>query len=71
MSGDRYKVLDGSESGHCCFEATVVDTTKLLSDLMQNGHPYEGSDGEPKCESVCECFDRDDAEQICAALNRT
>lgn len=22
----RYKVLEGSESNHCCFEATVIDT---------------------------------------------
>lgn len=24
----RYEVREGSESCHCCFEATVVDTTK-------------------------------------------
>jgi hypothetical protein len=23
----RYKVVDGSVSQHCCFEATVVDTS--------------------------------------------
>lgn len=23
---ERYKVVEGSESAHCCFEATVVDT---------------------------------------------
>lgn len=63
---DRYKVLDGSESGHCCFEATVVDTTKPL---LIAGNRYEGSDGEPKCEAICECFEKEDAEQICEALN--
>jgi len=26
MSAPRYQVLAGSESGHCCFTATVVDT---------------------------------------------
>lgn len=25
----RYIVVDGSESAHCCFEATVVDTSRL------------------------------------------
>ena len=25
---DRYYVIDGSESGHCCFEYTVMDATK-------------------------------------------
>lgn len=24
----RFKVVEGSESGHCCFVATVVDTEK-------------------------------------------
>jgi hypothetical protein len=25
----RYQVIEGSGSGHCCFEATVVDTSKM------------------------------------------
>ena len=58
MNADRYKVLEGSESGHCCFEATVVDTMKPLFIC-----------GEPKCEQVCECFALADAERICLAMN--
>lgn len=48
----HYIVIEGSKSGHCCFDFTVVDTTK-------------------KNESVCECFDREDAELIAEALNKT
>jgi hypothetical protein len=62
---ERYKVVDGSLSAHCCFEATVVDTQKPV---MLGGVPYI-RDGEPRFESVCECFEVEDAELICAALN--
>lgn len=50
----RYEVIGGSVSGHCCFEASVIDTT--------NDKPLD--DG-----IVCECFRPQDAERICAALN--
>lgn len=50
----RYKVANGSESGHCCFEATVTDTHR------------EGAYG-PNW--VCECFDLSRANQIADALN--
>jgi hypothetical protein len=53
---ERYKVVDGSQSGHCCFDATVVDTTKPTG--------YRDH-----CEPMCECFERADAERIAAALN--
>lgn len=52
----RFKVIDGSQSAHCCFEATVVDTTK----------PGWGAG---RYEPVCECFERADAEKIAAALS--
>lgn len=53
----RYKIIDGSESGHCCFDATVVDTQTPHSVYRDEFH------------CVCECFDTEDAEKICAALN--
>lgn len=60
---DRYKVVGGSQSGHCCFAATVVDTTK----------PSFPNDPDPRWADhfapVCECFERADAERIAAALN--
>ena len=57
----RYSIREGSESGHCCFKATVVDTSK----------PYMiGKEHYPDCYvEVCECFNIEDAEKICAALN--
>lgn len=53
----RYIWKKGSESGHCCFEATVVDT---------HSTEYHASG-----DWICECFDEKDAEKICAALNAT
>jgi hypothetical protein len=54
----RYQVIEESESAHCCFEATVVDTHK----------PHEMLKG--KFHWVCECFDLADAKLICDALNK-
>jgi hypothetical protein len=56
----RYAVYDGSVSAHCCFVATVVDTTKQT---------YIAADGQPVYDIVCECFSKSDAERVCAALN--
>lgn len=53
---ERYKVVEGSESGHCCFGATVVDT--------QTSNPSLFCD-----ELVCECFDMESAQKIADALN--
>ena len=50
----RYRIDEGSNSGHCCFEFTIVDTSNR----------EDGND----C-SVCECFERSDAELIVNALN--
>jgi len=52
---ERYKIVRYSESGHCCFTATVVDT--------------ESSDCVGDDRAVCECFDLEDARLICGALN--
>jgi hypothetical protein len=58
----RYIVVDGSQSAHCCFDATVVDTTQPV---MIGGEHYKN-----QYESVCECFDAEDAKRIADALNR-
>lgn len=57
----RYLVVKGSQSGHCCFEATVVDTTKPV---MLGGKHYNN-----KFEPICECFSYSDARRIETALN--
>lgn len=56
-SATRYQVVPESRSGHCCFVATVVDTSK----------PLEWPKGE--FESVGECFTKADAEKVARALN--
>lgn len=53
----RYKILDGSDSGHCCFEYTVIDTSKPQS--------WD----KDRYELVCETFTKEDAELICNCLN--
>lgn len=59
---DRYQVREGSQTAHCCFTHTVVDTAKRTS--------YNGYDGKtPHYEVVCECFDQEAAEVIVIALN--
>ena len=57
----RYKVVKGSQSGHCCFEATVVDTTQPT---ILNGQWFN-----EQYAPVCECFDEEDAIEICARMN--
>jgi len=57
----RFEARRGSQSSHCCFEATVVDTTKP--------HMIGGQQYKDDCEAVCECFFFEDAERIAAALN--
>lgn len=58
---DRYIVFEKSQSGHCCFQATVVDMLRP---------EYNDSSGKLLWyNSVCECFEIDDANRIAAALN--
>lgn len=64
----RYAVYSGSMSMHCCFKATVVDTTK--PEVIDGKH-FQGKDGQYHYEAVCECLEREDAQRICAALNQT
>lgn len=58
----RYKVIEGSQSGHCCFQFTVVDTQ---NPTLIHGEHYKG-----QYEAICECFDEDDAKIIVGALNK-
>lgn len=61
MSDKRYRVLDYSDSCHCCFEYTVIDTiTPTKCSIGADLRPYTW---------VCECFEKADAERIAAALN--
>lgn len=64
----RYALYKGSQSAHCCFEYTVVDTTKPY--LIGEEH-YKDSSGQYHYETVCECFSQKDAEMVMNALNRS
>ena len=55
MSELRYKILNESISAHCCFEYTVVDTSII--------------DEYGDFQTMCETFEKDEAEIICTALN--
>lgn len=55
----RYEVIEQSQSGHCCFEATVVDTHTPCEAYPTTGRYMQ----------VCECFDVQDAYRIADALN--
>ena len=59
----KYAVVEGSQSAHCCFEWTVVDTSQPLGSSAS----YEGDRFMP----VCECWEKDDAILIAASLNAT
>lgn len=58
---ERFKVQEGSQLGHCCIEATVVDTTRPILVLEQ----------QQGFEAVCECARAVDAIIIAQALNKT
>jgi hypothetical protein len=61
----RYKIIQGSQSAHCCFDFTIVDTEKPVTIGDQLYKP----DGIQQYEEVCECFFEKDANLICDALN--
>lgn len=50
----RYEVVNESVSYHCCFVATVIDTTITEKFASQ---------------TVCECFELEHAQKIADALN--
>lgn len=58
---DRFIILEESLSGHCCFEYTVVDT---------HGDDKVCESSGIKGKTMCECFEKENAEIICNALNQ-
>lgn len=55
----RYIVINESQSAHCCFEATVVDSHT----------PRAGYASDDKYSQICECFSVEEAQKIADALN--
>jgi hypothetical protein len=64
-AGLRYLVVEDSQSAHCCFEATVVDSHRP--------DDYENFEGEvvQRYEAICECFSEEQARLVADALNAT
>lgn len=62
----KYAIYNGSITAHCCFRATVVDTSKPIT---YDGKHFRDRDGQLKYESVCECIDEKFAVIIRDALN--
>jgi hypothetical protein len=63
---ERFSVIKGSATGHCCFTWSVVDKTKPV---MDGGGRHMCIRGRFKYEAACECYEQEAAEEICAALN--
>lgn len=57
----RYEIREESQSAHCCFGATVVDTSKRLE--VGFGQIPD------RFKAICECFDLEDARKVANALN--
>jgi hypothetical protein len=55
----RFIIVDESLSAHCCFDYTIVDT-----------HFGKEDYGDYWKKTMCECFDKEEAENICQALNK-
>lgn len=57
----RYKIVKGSESAHCCFDYTIVDSDTISMTYRDGSVDYK---------TMCECFDLEEAQVILDALNR-
>ncbi len=62
---ERYIIYNGSKPSHCCFKATVMDSTRPE---IIGGEHYEDEGGK-HYETVCECFEMSEAVRIAKALN--
>jgi hypothetical protein len=60
-TAERYAVVHGSQSSHCCFSWTIVDMTQPVM--------IHGKHWQDQYEPLCECFNEQDADLICVALN--
>lgn len=58
----RYVVKKGSNSGHCCFVYSVMDSFRKVIERADGGKDSP--------EAVCECFYEKEANMIADALNR-
>ena len=62
MKEDRFIIIDKSDSGHCCFECSIVDTSFGKENYSTKENVYWKK-------SICETLYKEDAVLICDALN--
>ena len=63
----RYKIVDGSESGHsCCFDFTIIDSEKIAHRFKS----FMNDEEVIRYENICECSDKKSATLICKLLNK-
>jgi hypothetical protein len=63
----RFKVVSYSQSAHCCFDFTVVDTEEPV--VIHGEHYRDPRTGDLQYEAVCECFTQENAKRVADALN--
>ena len=59
IENSRFIIVDRSVSAHCCFAYTIIDT-----------HAGKEDYGDYWKRTMCECFEKEEAEMICTALNK-
>ena len=67
MYSERFKLVEKSASGHCCFEYSILD--KENPQTRVDGSAIVDEDGEPYYHIVCETYDKVYAEMILSVLN--
>lgn len=67
MRRTRFRVIEGSRSGHCCFDWSVVDTHEPT--MFGPDHYRDQRTGEVQYKMICECFQKEHADTIANALN--
>lgn len=68
MGNNRFKIMKGSATGHCCFEYSIVDSNEVISinEELEHEDDYKFKE---TYNPICECLSRYHAIKIANALN--
>lgn len=71
IKGDRFVIVEGSYSGHCCFNYSILDMlkSKMRTVYVEGEQLPEYPDDCLENETVCECFELESAKLVCIAIN--